>query len=221
MDNVEFFQNIANDKRNNGIVNSSFKLRHRVFNERLNWKVVSRDDSEVDCFDNEDTWYAVLRNNQNDVVGTWRALPTTGDYMLRSVFPQMARGELMPSQKRIWEISRFAIDKSKRTKPEGREYICKESKALIQSFYEFSYKHNIEQLVAVTSVAAERMMKDLDVKLRRLGDGKAVRIGKVLTTAVLIDIPKRDESIYCPQEVNFTKAFSRLPVADSYSELPR
>jgi len=35
------------------------------------------------------------------------------------------------------------------------------------------------------------MMKKLNVKLRRLGDGKAVRIGTVLTTAVLIDIPTK------------------------------
>jgi len=187
---VHFTQNTSVDSSHFNVVNGCFKLRHKVFNERLNWKVKSFNQSETDIFDNDETWYAALTGNDNQVIGTWRALPTTGDYMLRSVFPEMTRGETLPEDDSIWEISRFAIDKTKRTKPVGRNYICIESKALIQSFYDFSHQHNLEQLVAVTSVAAERMMKKLDVKLRRLGDGKAIKIGNVLTTAVLIDIPK-------------------------------
>jgi len=195
MDSIRFIQRFKIDNTNKKIVNDCFRLRHKVFKERLNWKVNSFEQYEIDAYDNRETWYAVLRNDKNQVIGTWRALPTTGDFMLKSVFPEMTRGELLPEDEKIWEISRFAIDKTKRTIPIGKNYICKESQALIKSFYEFSYQHDIVQLVAVTSVAAERMMKKLGVNLRRLGDGKAVKIGRVLTTAILIEIPAKSDSL--------------------------
>ena len=193
LEQIQFIQNHSFNSSKRKWVDGSYELRHKVFNDRLSWKVVSDGEREVDVFDNPKTWYAILKNDNDQVIGTWRALPTTGDYMLRNVFPQMTRGETMPDNPDIWEISRFAIDKTKRTIPQGRKFICDESKALIQSFYDFSYQRDIKQLVAVTSVAAERMMKNLNVNLRRLGDGKAVRIGSVLTTAVLIDIPQHPE----------------------------
>lgn len=204
MEQTQFIKHTDVNHLNHGIIDDCFKLRHKVFNERLSWKVTSHKRREIDVFDNQETWYAALRNESHQVVGTWRALPTTGDYMLRSVFPEMTRGEPMPSDKNIWEISRFAIDKTKRTIPTGRNYICQESKALIQSFYDFSYQHDIDQLVAVTSVAAERMMKKLGVNLRRLGDGKSIKIGKVLTTAVLINVPNPPAASVLPRHMDDT-----------------
>ena len=191
VEDVRFINNQSSNKYDDKLVNECFNLRHRVFHKRLNWQVSSYGRQEIDVFDHNRTWYAALENENHQVVGTWRALPTTGDYMLKNVFPEMARGEPLPRSEKIWEISRFAIDKEQRTIPSPGEYICDESKALIKSFYEFSHKHGIEELVTVTSVAAERMLKRLDVKLRRLGDGRSKRIGTVQTTAVLIDIPDR------------------------------
>jgi len=198
MSNVLFFQNYAVGNMQDNIGEDCYRLRHKVFKERLNWRVKSYDRCEIDVFDNSQTWYAALMNREDKVVGTWRALPTTGDYMLKSVFPLMSCGERLPEDDCIWEISRFAIDKSMRTIPSGRRVICDESKALIQAFYDFSYQHNIKQLVAVTSVAAERMMKRLNVQLRRLGNGKTAKIGDVQTTCVLIDIPTKPKTITIP-----------------------
>jgi N-acyl-L-homoserine lactone synthetase len=93
-----------------GDFRAMFRLRHRVFKERLNWDVNSRDGLETDCYDDLDPFYLNAFDASNRLVGTWRMLPTTGPYMLRDVFPVLLDGMEAPCHPRIWEGSRFAVD---------------------------------------------------------------------------------------------------------------
>jgi acyl homoserine lactone synthase len=87
-----------------------FRLRHRVFKERLGWDVQTRNGLEIDRFDELDPVYLMAFDQSERLVGTWRMLPTTGPYMLRDVFPVLMDGMEAPRHPRICEGSRFAVD---------------------------------------------------------------------------------------------------------------
>lgn len=166
-----------------------FSLRHQVFAERLKWQVVSLSGLEVDRYDLMNPWYVTIENDDQKVVGTWRALPTTGSYMLRDIFPELARGEEIPNDPSIWEISRFSVDELAKEDGGLSEAKCVADLTLrlLNTFRDFGEANDVEAFVAVTSVAAERIMKKLGFKVRRMGDRKPMMIGKVLSTAIWID----------------------------------
>ena len=90
------------------------QLRYRVFKERLGWHVHAVDGRERDEFDDLDPLYLLALDEDDEVVGSWRFLPTTGPYMLRDVFSQLLDGRPAPSDIGTWEGSRFAVERSKR-----------------------------------------------------------------------------------------------------------
>lgn len=87
-----------------------FRLRHRVFKERLGWDVQSMEGLEKDRFDELQPSYLLAFDGSDRLVGTWRMLPTTGPYMLRDVFPVLLDGTEAPCHPKICEGSRFAVD---------------------------------------------------------------------------------------------------------------
>jgi len=86
-------------------------FRHKVFVQRLQWEIpgVPRDaTSEWDEFDAGNTVHLVALSADNEVCGCARLMPTTGPYLLRNVFPELAGPGCLPSSPSIWEMSRFA-----------------------------------------------------------------------------------------------------------------
>lgn len=86
-------------------------FRHKVFVQRLHWEIpgVLRDaTSEWDEFDTGNTVHLVALSADNEVCGCARLMPTTGPYLLRNVFPELAGPGCLPSTPSIWEMSRFA-----------------------------------------------------------------------------------------------------------------
>ena len=92
---------------------SMFRLRHRVFKERLGWEVGSEDGKEQDVFDEMEPTYLVARTENaagEEVTASWRLLPTTDAYMLSDVFPELLEGMPAPEGATILEASRFCVD---------------------------------------------------------------------------------------------------------------
>ena len=169
------------------IMNSMYRLRHEAFAKRLNWKVTEQDGMEFDRFDREDPHYLLATMDDGNVKGCWRFLPTNGPYMLRDVFPELLCGEELPSDRNIWEISRFAID-HKTTKRTVRGMVGFMTLEMIRAGIEFGRKNDVKAFVFVTSVAVERMLYQLGICSRRMGGGQSTMIGKVESVALWIDI---------------------------------
>lgn len=168
------------------IVDSVFELRYETFKNRLNWEIETRNGREKDQFDELDSWYIAIANQENRVDGCWRALPTTGEYMLESVFPELLQGESAPKADNVWEISRFAVRKGSATEIQG--YWNTVTIDLIASFYKFAQEQGIDHYVTVTTVACERILRQLNVKLRRMGEGREMKIGKERSVALWIEV---------------------------------
>lgn len=168
---------------------SMFNLRHETFKVRLNWEVISNDELEIDEFDDLDVRYLIATEDGRRADGSWRLLPTTGSYMLESIFPGLARGEEIPKELNVWEISRFQLRKN--TSEKGKGYMNLTSLQLMQKSYEFAREHNIARYVFVTSTAVERMLKRLNLTIRRMGDGKSTRIGDVDCVALWMEVDEK------------------------------
>ena len=87
-----------------------YRLRYRVFKERLGWDVQTGGDLEVDEFDALQPVYLIQRSSDYRVQGCVRLLPSTGPTMLRETFPVLLEEGSVLADPTIWESSRFALD---------------------------------------------------------------------------------------------------------------
>ncbi len=95
------------------LVDAMFRLRARVFHDRLKWDVQVVDGMERDRFDDENPVYIIYANPDGDrVLGSLRLLPTTGPTLLAETFSDTlpnAAGLCAPT---IWECTRFCLDET-------------------------------------------------------------------------------------------------------------
>lgn len=169
------------------LIQSMFHLREQVFKGRLGWDVTSIDGKERDEFDDLNPVYMLSSNVHQQLEGCWRLLPTLGPYMLKDVFPQLLRGEKLPEDEHIWELSRLAVHTQSehfRLKANLNEVTFD----MFRNVYDFAVQNNIKRYVVVTSAAIERLLRHVGIPTQRFGDGKLTKIGKVMSVCVWVDI---------------------------------
>jgi len=166
---------------------SMFRFRHKIFHDRLKWDVNSLHGMEFDEFDLLNPYHMIATDENNHVEACWRIMPTTGPYMLKDTFSQLLRNDAAPQQDNIWELSRFAVapnDNSGSAQAILNELTYK----MFQQSYTFATRMGISSYVTVTSVAVERMLTHAGFPMRRFGDGKSQKVGRVTTVACWMDI---------------------------------
>jgi len=162
-----------------------FRLRARVFKDRLEWSVIVADGMEKDQFDELAPVYILQRDRDEHVCGCVRLLPTTGPTMLRDTFPQLLHGTPMPCDARIWETSRFAIDAPTR-QVFGAGGAAVLTYELFAGVVEFGLANNLTHIVTVTDARLERILRRSNWPLQRMGE--AIQIGDTRAVAGLLDI---------------------------------
>jgi len=166
---------------------SIYRLRYNTFHKRLGWKVPFQEGLEFDIFDTKETVYTVLKVN-NQVLACTRLICTTQNYMFKAIFPNLARGEEIPRNPEIWEISRFAVDRALQRAYNG--VISSATYEIFRTLYKFAHKSGIKEYVMVTTTAAERIMKLMGLKVHRFGDKKSTHIGKVDSVALRLKVDR-------------------------------
>jgi acyl homoserine lactone synthase len=161
-----------------------YRLRHEVFHDRLGWEVTTDNGMEHDEFDRADPIYMLAKGDEDEVLGCWRLLPTTGPNMLKDTFPQLLHGQPAPQQADVWELSRFAV-----TAPQCQSAGFGFSEIpvkMMRTVVRFAQQNGIKRYVTVTTVAVERLLRHLGVNISRIG--APIKIGRVLTVACYIEI---------------------------------
>jgi acyl homoserine lactone synthase len=171
--------------------NGMFRLRYRVFHERLGWEVRTSAGLEVDEFDGlACAHYILARSPNNAIDACWRLLPTLGPHMLRDVFPELLHAQPAPASADVWELSRFALatDRLNAAESAGNPQIGfgELSVALMAEATRWARANGISRYVTVTTAAIERLLKKQGVNVCRLGP--PIRVGHVLTLACYIEI---------------------------------
>lgn len=175
------------------LLDSMYGLRHEMFSERLGWDVESRNGKEKDWFDRLEPTYVVARHGEDNsrATGSWRLLPTTGPYMLKDVFPELLHGHAAPQDPCIWEASRFAVAKHE---DGAAAFGMNETPiAMIREMLRFVRRNGVHEIVTVTSVGVERLIRNLGLKTERFGP--ALQIGNVRTVALRVPMDDAAERI--------------------------
>ncbi|WP_255989759.1 acyl-homoserine-lactone synthase [Chitinolyticbacter albus] len=170
-----------------------YRLRYKVFYERLRWDVPTANGEERDQYDDLDPVYMLYKSPQDIVQGCWRLLPTQGPYMLRDTFPQLLHGQAAPSAPDIWEMSRFAIEGSEQS---GFGFTATPV-AMIRNVLLFARAHGISRYVTVSTVAVERMLTKLGINTTRLGP--PLQIGIARAVAFYVEMDEQAERVLLPR----------------------
>jgi acyl homoserine lactone synthase len=105
------------DRKNHPhLIDQMHRLRKSVFHDRMRWEVPVINNWEIDGYDAADPLYVLSIDDYGNVAGGLRLLPTTGINMLNDTFPQLLPNGERFSSPRIWESSRFTIDRRFETK---------------------------------------------------------------------------------------------------------
>lgn len=161
-----------------------FRLRYRVFYERLHWEVRCHGDREIDAYDDPRTVYVVAVDPDEQVLGGWRLRPTVGNYMLADVFPQLLHDAPAPHDPRVWESNRFVVDK--RSSKDSRFGFNETARALFCATAQYGVDHGVDEYVMVLSAGVVRLTRASGLVVHTYGP--PVRIGDVLSVACRIRI---------------------------------
>lgn len=169
-------------------LNSMFRLRYEVFQEKLGWDVRSVDGMERDRFDDiGDVVYIMGLGAAGGVDACWRLLPTIGPYMLKDTFPELLHGQPAPQGDHIWELSRFAVATA-RTATDNAAF-GPISMALMRESARFALEHGISRYVTVTTPPMERMLRQQGLHVHRMGP--SLRIGVAVAVALVIEVDQQ------------------------------
>ena len=175
--------------RDSNTLDQMYRFRYKIFYERLGWEVSCNNGREHDFYDELNPVYMVAKNSQQEIEGCWRLLPTTGPYMLKDSFPQLLGGHSAPQDRRIWELSRFAVSPTEDKNDENLQVAFNGlTCAMMRRVVDFAEQNLIERYITVTSAALERMLIRMGIPIYRFENLKPQRIGKVRTVACWIDI---------------------------------
>ena len=144
------------------------QLRYRVFKTRLEWEVMTSGDMEADEFDAMRPVYVLHEDDEGEIDGCVRLLPTTGPYMLRDVFPALLGEEPAPVSAHIWEASRFACEVGRERSSHPRA-LARATFELFAGVLEFGLSWSLTEIVAVVDVRFERILRLGKWPLSRIG----------------------------------------------------
>ncbi|KJC50624.1 conjugal transfer protein TraI [Bradyrhizobium sp. LTSP849] len=150
-----------------------YRLRHRVFKLRMEWDVQTSGDMEIDDFDALHPAYLTQLSDNGQVQGSVRLLPTLGSTMLRDTFPALLNGQPAPSTPHVWESSRFAIDVATNA-PKGDHGITRAAYELFAGMVEFGLSRQLTDIVTVTDVRMERILRRAGWPLRRISNPSTI-----------------------------------------------
>ncbi|HKU01088.1 MAG TPA: acyl-homoserine-lactone synthase [Paraburkholderia sp.] len=161
-------------------INEMYRLRARVFRDRMGWDIPTIAGMEIDGYDALGPHYMLIQDDGGKVRGCWRLMPTEGPNMLRDTFPQLLHGDAAPAGRHIWELSRFAIES-------GNDHafgFADVTMHAIHSLVSFADRMGISRYVTVTTTPIERLLRRTGIEVSRLG--APVRIG--VENAVALEI---------------------------------
>ena len=168
------------------LLDEMFKLRARVFGDRLGWEVNIVDGRERDQFDDLDPAYVIGLDDLGNVVACVRALQTTGPHMLSDVFSAILDGEPPIRSATIWESTRFCVDTKRLARGQGRNTVSYATCELMLGSLEYAQASGITDIITVIDPMMDRVLKRSNNAPYDYV-GKVADMGKVPDLAALLD----------------------------------
>lgn len=164
-------------------INEMYRLRARVFRDRMGWDVPTIAGMEIDGYDALGPYYMLIQDTDRNVRGCWRLMPTEGPNMLKDTFPQLLGGQDAPLGRHIWELSRFAIE----TDGEQTFGFADLTMHAIHELVTFADRMGITRYVTVTTLAIERMLRRSGIEVTRLGPPMKIGVERTIALDITVD----------------------------------
>ncbi|WP_050421220.1 acyl-homoserine-lactone synthase [Bradyrhizobium tropiciagri] len=160
-----------------------FRLRRRVFKDRLDWTVSVSGEFEMDIYDALNPTYLLITTEERDVVASVRLLPTTGPTMLADTFPSLLGSQPVPRSDQVLESSRFCVDTA-RAAGSTESGLNRTTFLLFAAMIEGMRAAQADAIVTVTDVRMERILRRAGWPLERISTPQ--RIGPTMALAGLL-----------------------------------
>ncbi|WP_085578710.1 MULTISPECIES: acyl-homoserine-lactone synthase [unclassified Pseudomonas] len=149
--------------------------RYQVFVERLGWDLSTPADFEFDQFDHSGTHYIVAEEEDGNIKGCARLLPTTQPYLLSEVFTSLLDDVPAPSRDDIWELSRFtSLDLDTQTGRDEQMMSDENTVGLFMATLDYARTCGVSQLVSVSPLAVGRLLRRGGIDFKWLAPPRAV-----------------------------------------------
>jgi acyl homoserine lactone synthase len=177
---------VPGQNRNNypELMDKMHRQRKSVFHDQLGWDVKIVDEWEIDHYDDLNPLYVLVTDDNSDLVGSVRILPTTGKNMLNDTFPELLPSGLRIESPFIWETSRFTI-----RKPGSKRDFAKMSSATAElglALNQIGKIAGISHFVTVYDAMMHRMLQRTSCAGDPISEPKM--IGNVLSYAVTYEV---------------------------------
>jgi acyl homoserine lactone synthase len=151
------------------LIDEMFRLRARVFRDRLNWNVEVTDGKERDRYDDEQPVYIIHSDDEaREVIGSLRLLPTTGPTLLADIFSDTLPDAVNLSAPAIWECTRFCLDD--KLLDRGREdEILFASAALLEAVGDVALRAGVEAIIGNFDEPMLRLYRRIGCEVEVLG----------------------------------------------------
>lgn len=191
-----------------------FRLRARIFHERLGWNVQVHDGQERDAYDELDPHYLLMKQPVDRVIGCLRLLPTQGPNMLRDVFHPLLRGKPVPADRHTWEVSRLAVESETARShcgASGAESL-ERLRGAFHQLVRFADRHDIRRYVAVTTPFVQRRLEQLHVESVQLQPATAFGIDDAVV--LCLEVSPANRRALAPSALARPERRSAWPHAD-------
>jgi len=178
------------------LMDEMFRLRARVFRDRLGWDVQVTDGKERDKYDDEAPVYLIYTDDEaREVKGSLRLLPTTGPTVVGDIFSDTLPDAAHLSAPTIWECTRFCLDDRILSRGD-REELLFASGALIAGLGEVAIKAGIESILGNFDASMLRVYRRIGCEVEVLGStqryGRPVYLGLFpISEAILRNVKRR------------------------------
>lgn len=185
----------GHDRKDNRVaLDQMYRLRAKVFADRLGWQVEVVDGREIDQFDRLNPVYLLAIDDDGGVIGCARLLPTTGPTMLGQVFDRLLGADQVIRSPIVWESTRFCVDTS-RLAERGPRSLARTTAQLMAAEIEIGLSAGLRHIVTVVDLRMERILIRGGCPIERIGD--VVQYGDIPTLAVLVPVNSETLSRIC------------------------
>ncbi len=191
----------------------AYRLRHRVFAERLKWVPEREDRLESDVYDAWSTSVGLF-SSQQQLLGMVRMTPAPLPFMLESEFSGCLVGS-HPVCKELdtAEITRLAVDPA----ITDRGLSVKVMRTLIKGSYQWCLANDVRYTYVVVENRLIRVLRLMGWPCRQIGEPVALPPADVLSIASLIDLDefRANAALERPDILEWFSAVDAAPIVSA------
>lgn len=136
-----------------------YKLRDKVFHQKLGWNVTSVDGLERDAYDEQKAYYLLYQDKEGNVRACHRLIPMTEHTMFDGTFQNALPQKDSWKKQGYWECSRFAVDPDLRGHREGQESFQQITSEMFSALMQVGLDYQIECFLTLMYPEMERLIK--------------------------------------------------------------